>query len=281
MATRQGMRERLDGLTQDVRYALRTLRKNPAFTAVAALTLALGIGMNAAIFSVVNGVLLKPLALAHPDRLVRVYQLETVNGATKPGVTSPVLVDDWRAQRKSLADLAGYFYVEGMSGTDLTGEGEPQRVATAFITPGFWSTLGVPPQLGRVPRDDEMVRGTNDRLIVLSYAYWQRQFGGASSVIGRRVTLGSDSYQIVGVMPRSFSFPTPRVEMYIPYSTIPDDAIPRARPVRIVEVIGRMKPDVTVAQASAEINSIARALSQQYPEIKTLDGAQAVPLRDA
>ena len=273
--------DRFESLTQDARYALRTLRKNPAFTVVAAVTLALGIGMNAAIFSVVNGVLLKPLALAHPDRLVRIYQLETANGATKPGVTSPVLVDDWRAQRKSLTDLAGYYYAEGMSGTDLTGEGEPQRVATAFVTPGFWNTLGVAPQLGRVPRDDEMVRGSNDRLVVLSYAYWQRQFGGAASVIGRRVTLGSDSYQVVGVMPQSFAFPTSRVEMYIPYSTIPDNAIPRARPVRILDVVGRMAPDVTVAQASAEMNALARRLSEQYPEIKTLNGAQVIPLRDA
>src|SRR5690348_12662194 len=92
---------RFEALSQDARYALRTLRKNPAFTVVATLTLALGIGMNAAIFSVVNGVLLKPLALGHPDQLVRINQLETVNGATKPGVTSPVIVDDWRAQRKS------------------------------------------------------------------------------------------------------------------------------------------------------------------------------------
>jgi predicted permease len=273
--------DRIEALKKDARYAARTLRKNPAFTAVAVLTLALGIGMNAAVFSVVNAVLLEPLALGHPDRLVRIYQLETVNGATKPGVTSPVLVDDWRAQRKSLADLAGYFYAEGMSGTDLTGEGEPQRVSTAFVTPGFWNTLGVAPQLGRVPRDDEMVRGSNDRLVVLSYAYWQRQFGGAPSVIGRRVTLGNDSYEIVGVMPGSFSFPASRVEMYIPYSTIPDDAIPRARPVRVVQVVGRMKPGVTIAQANAEMNALARRLSEQYPEIRTLDGAQVVPLRDS
>ena len=280
MADRQST-NRFEALRQDARYALRTLRKNPAFTVVATLTLALGIGMNAAIFSVVNGVLLKPLALGHPDRLVRINQLETVNGATKPGVTSPVIVDDWRAQRKSLADLAGYFYAEGMSGTDLTGEGEPQRVAAAFVTPGFWNTLGVSPQIGRVPRDDEMVRGSNDRLVVLSYAYWQRQFGGAPSVIGKRVTLGSDSYQIVGVMPRTFSFPAPRVEMYIPYSTIPDESIPRARPVRVVQVVGRLNAGVTVAQANAEMNALARRLSEQYPEIKTLSGAEVVPLRDA
>lgn len=281
MATPRRWTEHLDAAAQDMRFALRTLRKNPAFAAVAVLTLALGIGMNAAIFSVVNGVLLEPLALGQPDRLVQLFQVSTADGKPTRGTISPVVIDDWRARRQSLADLGGYFYREGMSGTDLTGEGEPQRVATAFVTPGFWNTLGVAPQLGRVPRDDEMVRGSNDRLVVLSYPYWQRQFGGAPSVIGRRITLQDQSYEIVGVMPRSFSFPTPRVEMYIPYSTIPDDAIPRLRVVRVLDAVGRMKPGVTVAQANAEMNGIARGLAAQYPEIKTLTGADVVPLRDA
>jgi len=205
----------------------------------------------------VNGVLLKPLPFAQPDRLVRIEQVENVNGTPVPGVVSAVNLDDWRAQRRVLADMGGYFFREGMSGTDLTGEGEPQRVDAAFITPGFWTTLGVRPQIGRVPRDDEMVRGSNDRLVVLSHDYWQRQFGGAPSVVGKRITLDDKSYEIVGVMPRDFSFPTPRVEMFIPYSTIPDDAIPRKRPVRILQVVGRMKPGVTVSDVVREISSIS------------------------
>lgn len=281
MAKNNGMRESLELAAQDVRFALRTLAKNRGFTAVAVLTLALGIGMNAAIFSVVNGVLLKPLPFPQADRLVRLQQVETSNGASEPGPVSSPNLEDWRARRRQFADMAGYFYREGMSGTDLTGEGQPQRVATAFVTPGFWGTLAVNPQLGRVPRDDEMVRGSNDRLVVLSYEYWQRQFGGAPSVIGKRVTLGGASYEIVGVMPRAFHFPTPRVEMFIPYSTIPDNSIPHIRPVRVLEAIGRMKPGVTLAQASSEMNQITRGLSEQYPENKNLGAAAVTPLQDA
>ena len=280
MNQRRSWTERLDGLSQDVRYALRTLAKNPAFTAVAVLTLALGIGANSAIFSVVNGVLLRPLPFPHPEQLLRVWQDEMDNGKAEPGPVSAVNLDDWRARRRVIADMAGYFYREGMSGTDLTGVGEPQRLSTAFVTPGFWSTLGVTPLLGRVPRDDEMIRGSNDRLIVLSYAFWQREFGGSSSVIGRRVTLG-ESYEVVGVMPPSFQFPSPLVQVYIPYSTIPDQSIPRIRPVRILDVVARLKAGTTIAQANAEMNSITRGLAEQYPENRNLGAASVAPLHDS
>jgi predicted permease len=273
--------DKLDTLKADVRFTLRTLTKNPAFTLVAVLTLALGIGMNSAIFSVVNGVLLKPLGFPEPDRLLRVWQVEHTNGADVPGTVSAVNLDDWRARQRTLTDLGGYFYAEGMSGTDLTGMGEPVRVATAFITPGFWRTLGVSPVLGRVPRDEEMVRGSNDKLVVLSDAFWRRQFGGARSVIGQRVTLGDASYQIVGVMPPSFTYPAPAVEMFIPYSTIPENSIPRLRPVRILNVVARLKPGVTIAQANADLNTVTRTLAEQYPENKSVAAASVAPLRDA
>ena len=276
-----GSTERIQGLGNDIRFALRTLRKNPAFAAVAILTLALGIGANTAIFSVVNGVLLRPLPFPGPDRLLRVWQGEPANGKIERGPVSAVNLDDWRARRRLIADMGGYFYREGMSGTDLTGIGEPQRVSATFVTPGFWNTLSVPPLLGRVPRDEEMVRGANDRLVVLSYDFWQRDFGGASSVVGRRVQLGGESFEIVGVMPQSFRFPAPAVQMYIPYSTIPDDAIPRLRVVRILDVVARMNAGVTVGQANAEMNAITRGLAEQYPEDKTLGAAAVELLRDS
>jgi predicted permease len=278
---RRDFSQRLDGVSQDIRYALRTLGKNPAFTIVAILTLALGIGANAAIFSVVNGVLLKPLPFPHPEQLLRVWQDESSNGTMIPGPVSAMNLDDWRARRRVLADIAGYHYREGQSGTDLTGIGEPQRLDATFVSPGFWTTLGVKPQLGRVPRDDEMVRGSNDRLVVLSYAFWRRQFGGTSSVIGQRLTLGGGSYEVVGVMPASFQFPAPRVDVFIPFSTIPDNAIPRIRPVRVFDAVARMKPGVTVAQANTEMNAITRGLAEQYPDNRNLGGASVASLHDS
>ena len=278
---RSSVKERFGELRDDARFALRTLAKNPAFSLVAILTLALGIGANSAIFSVVNGVLLKPLAFPNPEQLVRVWQVEVVKGASNPTSVSAVNLDDWRARRRMLADIGGYFYIEGMSGTDLTGIGEPQRISTTFVSPGFWNTLGVAPEVGRVPRDEEMVRGANDKLVVLSHDFWQRQFGGATSVVGRRVTLGGESYEIVGVMPPSFRFPAPAVQMYIPYSTIPDQSIPRIRPVRIMNVVARMKPGVTVGQANAEMNAITRGLAAEYEDDRNLGAASVAPLRDS
>jgi predicted permease len=277
----QTWRDRADTFLQDLKFATRTLRKNPGFTFVATLTLAIGIGMNSAIFSVVNGVLLKPLPFRNPDQLIRIWQVHTENGVNHQSVASAVDIDDWRARRRLIADLGGYFYVEGMSGTDMTGIGEPERIDAAFVTPGFFSTLGVPAQIGRVPRDDEMVRGSNDHLVVLGNDFWRRQFGGQTSVIGRRVTLGGESYEITGVMPGDFRFPSPRVEMFIPYSTIHDDAIPRIRPARILSVVGRLRPRVTVAQAYAEMNSITRGLAEQYPENRNAAAADVAPLRDS
>jgi predicted permease len=282
MAGNRQSSEHFAELTQDIRFALRTLAKNPAFTAVAVLTLALGIGANSAIFSVVNGVLLKPLPYPHPEQLLRAWQNYTTATSSEPGSISAVNLDDWRARRRVLADIGGYWYSDGQSGTDLTGIGDPQRLATAFVTPGFWNTFAVPPEIGRVPRDDEMVRGSNDRVVVLSHPFWERQFGGSRSVIGTRITLGGDSYQILGVMPETFRFPSAHADIYVPFSTIPDGAIPRIRPVRILAMVARMKPGVTVAQANAELNGIARGLAEEYPT----DNAQgatalAMPLQDS
>ena len=280
MATNSGRwTQRLDELTQDTRFALRSLAKNPAFTAVAILTLALGIGANGAIFSVVNGVLLKPLSFPRPGQLLSAWQNSTKASSSEPGPISAMNLDDWRARRSVLADLGGYWFSDGKSGTDMTDDGAPQRLAATFATPGFWNTLAVPAAIGRLPRDDEMVRGSNDRLVVLSHAFWERQFGASRFIVGKHITLGGDSYEIVGVMPESFRFPSPHVDVYLSFSTIPDGSIPRLRPVRILSIVARMKPGVTVAQANAELNGIARGLAAEYPENRFVGAASVAPLQ--
>ena len=278
--TEQRRSEWLSELRQDTRYALRTLQRTRGFATVAIATLALGIGANTAIFSVVNGILLRPLPFPHSEQLLKVWSANSIAGSTKAPV-SPLDLDDWRAQRNMLADLGGWFYQMRGSGIDLTGRGEPQRLEAAFVTPGFFGTLGVPALAGRVPRDDEMVRGSNDKLVVLSYGFWQRQFGGARSVVGSKLLLGGDPYEVVGVMPPSFGFPSERVEVFIPYSTIPDHAIPRIRPVRVLDVVARLKPGATIEQARTEMAGITRRLAEEYREDKNWDGATVMPLHDA
>ena len=267
-------------LRQDTRYALRTLLRARGFAAVAIATLALGIGANTAIFSVVNGILLRPLPFPRPEQLVKVWSANNAAGNSKAPV-SPLDLDDWRAQRSVIADLGGWFYQPRGSGVDLTGQGEPQRLEAAFVTPGFYGTLGVPPIAGRVPRDDEMVRGANDKLVVLSYGFWLRQFGGARAVLGSKLLLGGDPYQVVGIMPPPFNFPSERVEVFIPYSTIPDHAIPRIRAVRVLDVVARVKPGTTIDQARAEMAGITRRLAAEYREDKNWDAATVVSLHEA
>ncbi len=259
-------------LRQDLTYALRKLRSSPAFTITAIVTLALGIGANAAIFSVVNGVLLRPLPFPHPEQLLKVYSTSRSAGNLRASV-SPLDLDDWRAQRSVLADIGGFWYDDGGSGVDLTGDGDPQRLSATFIAPGFFSTLEVSATEGRLPREDELVRGGPDKVVVLSHGFWQRQYGSSRSVIGRTITLQGAPYQVIGVMPRDFAYPADRVDVYIPYSTITDDMIPRIRPVRILEAIARMRPGVTVADAQARNSTRSlRASRRSIP--RTLRGAR-------
>jgi len=277
---RRSRSEWLHDLAGDARYALRTLVAAPAFTTVAVLTLALGIGANTAIFSIVNGILLRPLPFPHPEQLLRVWSVnaEAQNFEAPASVND---VDDWRAQRNVVSDIGGWFYQAGGSGIDLTGRDEPKRLEAAFVTPGFFPTLGVRPIAGRLPREDEMVRGGPDRNVVLSYAFWQREFNGDSSIFDRTITLGGDPYRVLGAVPASFRFPGDQVDVYVPYSSIPDGSIPHIRPVRILGVVARMKPGITAQRAGTEIDAIAKRLAQQYPEDKNWDQVKFVPLRDS
>lgn len=270
----------LSELRQDLAYGLRTLRRAPTFTITAILTIALGVGANTAIFSVVHGIVFKPLPFPQPEQLVRVWSANPGADSRRAPV-SPVDLDDWRAQRTQLADIGGWWFADGGSGVDLTGSGDPQRLSVAFVTPGFFPTLGVRPLLGRLPREDEMVRGGDDKVIVLSHGFWQRRFGADSGLTDSVVTLNGQPYRVVGVMRPDMRFPSDRVEAWIPYSTIPDYAIPRIRPVRVLDVVARMKAGTSVGQASQEMNAITARLAATYPEDANWSEATVMPLTDA
>jgi len=265
---------------QDITYALRKLRSSPVFAITAIVTLALGIGANTAIFSLVRGVLLRPLPFPDPGQLYRVYSASPAQGNPRTPVSSPDM-EDWRAQRQQLADVAGYWYAEGGSGVDLTGSGEPQRLSAAFVTAGFFGVLGLPAQEGRLPREDELVRGGPDHVVVLAYGFWQRQFGGSRSVIGTTLTLDDAPFEVLGVMPPSFAYPSPQVDVYMAYSAIPDESIPHIRPVRILAGIARGRPGVSIEMARTELNTIAQRLARQYPENESYTGATVEPLQDS
>jgi hypothetical protein len=180
-------RDYLSELRQDIAYGFRTLRRAPTFTLTAILTIALGVGANTAIFSVVHGIVFKPLPFPHPEQLVRVWAANPTSNATQTPV-SAVDVDDWRAQRTQFADVGAWWFADGGSGIDLTGSGDPQRLSVAFVSPGFFPTLGVQTQLGRLPREDEMIRGGDDRVVVLSFAFWQNRFCSKRSVVDYTIT---------------------------------------------------------------------------------------------
>lgn len=269
-----------DALVQDVRYAVRMLRRAPGFTLVAVLTLALGIGATTAIFSVVRGVLLRPLPFAAPERLVRIWQASPSQSLVR-GTLSPLDFEDWKGRQRSFEDMGSWWYVEGMSGSDLSGDGEPQRVPTAFVSDGFFSTLGVAARLGRglLPEDHQPGR---DTVAVISYGLWQRRFGGDPSVLGRTLTLDGVPHTVVGVMPPAFAFPSERVDLWISQSRIAEDSIPRLRQVRWVSVVGRLKPGVSLDSVRSELNGLAKQLADEYPATNLqFTGATVVPLHEA
>ncbi len=273
-------RDRMDDLRQDVVYAFRRLRRAPGFTLAALATIALGIGATTGVFSVVHGVLLSPLPYPAPEQLVRVWSANRSAGVDRASV-SAVDVDDWRAQRQQVADVGAWFYQTNGTGLDLTGDGEPERLTAVFVTPGFFPVMGVTPLLGRLPRDDELVRGGPDRVVVLSHAFWQRKYGGQPSIVNTAITLQGEPFTVIGVMPPAFNWPGPGVDLYASFSIFTDEQIPRFRGVRVLQVVARAKPGVPPEAVGTEIGTIARRLASRYPESANWDGATVAPLREA
>ncbi len=246
----------LEALGQDLRFGLRMLRKNPGFSFIAILTLALGIGASTTIFSFFNGVLLRPLPYAEPERLVVLDEFAVRSGSESLGVSYPNYLD-WRTQNQVFTEIGGYHNIT----FTLTGAGEATELAGAMASHGLFQLLGVPPLLGRTftPEEDQRGRGN---VVILSHGVWQRHFGGDSQIIGRNITFGSSPWQVVGVMPPAFHFPN-GVEFWIPL-TLSTKGWPRT--MHGMGALARLKPGITETQAQSEMSNIARRLAGQYPD---------------
>src|SRR5690348_2218898 len=249
----------METLIQDLKYAVRSLKNSAGFTTVAILTLALGIGANAAIFSVVNGVLLEPLPSKDPGQLVTVNHYYPSLNSLRAPVTAPGFRD--YSARTDLFSTAG---VENYVATNLTGAGEPERILVAKVTGEFFPTLGVAPALGRALQPDEAAAG-KDHVAVLSYGFWQRKFGGSPEALKQSLILNNESYQIVGVMPSTFKdFFAGGTDVYTPKWFQPADLADNRRTSEFLPFVARLAPGVTLEKAQADMHALAVQLRTQY-----------------
>ncbi|HWM26908.1 MAG TPA: ABC transporter permease [Woeseiaceae bacterium] len=254
----------------DLRYAARALLRSPGFTIVAVLTLAIGIGANTAIFSVVNAVLLKPLPLPEPDRLVRVYERSAGGLST----ASPSNFADWQRDN-TVFDRMGAYVGTAVA---LTGVGEAKRVSGSAVTAGFFSTLGTTPVLGRPISQADTVAG-QDRVVVLSHELWQRAFGADPGIVDRTVQLEGREYTVIGVMSPGFEYPA-GAALWVPLAFSEED-LATQRGAHYLDVIARLAPGVTVEQASKQMAAMARVLELRYPDTNTGSSAWAAGLHEA
>src|SRR5262249_55809185 len=258
-----------DEMFQDLRYGARTMLKAPGFTTVAILTLALGIGANTALFSVINAILLRPLPYAKPEELVQIYEANAQQNYTRFSFSLANFVDH-RDQQTSFEQMAAYFRRD----FNLTGVGEPERVQAAVVSASFLPLLRVQPMLGRAFLTEEEMPGKH-RVVALSHGLWQRRFGANPQIINQPITLGGNAFTVVGVLPPRFQFPdpfganplsdaAPKADALTPLAYDPKDLGDRGS--HFLRVIGRLKPGVPPAQAEAELRAIAGRLEQQYPD---------------
>jgi putative ABC transport system permease protein len=247
----------LETLFQDLRFGVRMLRKNLGFSFIAILTLALGIGATTAIFSVVNAVMLQPLAYPNADRVTMVWMDNRRNGNHEDFHSYPNF-SDIKAQSRSFSTLS--IFREG--GYDFTGAGEPQRLIAGVLPAEAFKTLGVSPIIGRVFDASNEVEG-NDNVVVIGYGLWQSLFGGARDVVGKTIELNARRVTVLGVMPRGFSFPAERDQLWVPL-VVPEQ-FRSSRGTYAYPAIGRLKDGVSLAAARGDVTAIAKRLEQQYP----------------
>lgn len=258
---------------RDFRYGTRSLRKSPGFAVVAVVTLALGVGANTAVFSVVNSVLLRPLPYESPGQLVRLWA-DSSGQRTDRNQFSPAEVTEFRDQLTTFEDIGLFDY--GLS-ANLTGGGQPERVNGSEATPGLFTTLRVRPVLGRTFLPDE-TEVAQSKVALISEGLWRRRFGAEPNFAGQTIRLDGESFTVVGVLPDSFKFPE-QVDIWLPFSFTADDwKTDRAH--YYVEAVGRLKPGVTQEQASAELETIVGRLRPNFPAFRKSWGVALVPLHE-
>ena len=261
-------------LVQDVKYAVRSLLKKPAFTAVTVLTLAIGIGANAAIFGAVNAVLLRPLPFPDPDRLVQIFKTSIKQPDRIGGTVSPPDFTDWRRDATRFTAMAAV--VE--NNYPLTGRGAAEQVPGAQVTGAFFEVLGVGAQVGGVISTADDAMGGRD-VVVLSHALWTRRFGAASGIVGQQIQVDGVFREVIGVMPAGFAYPL-QSELWVPLRFSPRD-LETQRGAHYISVIGRLKPEAAIESARAEMRAIAADLAQAFPTTNRDSSASVHRLRDA
>jgi putative ABC transport system permease protein len=258
-------------LWSDLRYGLRLLRHAPGFTAVAVGALALGIGANTAIFSTVDAVLLRPLPFADPDRVVMVWEDNSAASFPRNTPASGNFVD-WKQRNRVFTDMAA---TRGAS-ANLTADGPPEQVVGRATTANFFGVLGVKPAAGRAFTEDEDRTGAP--VAVISYALWQRRYAGDPGVLNREILINGLKFTITGVMPREFAFRNREMDFWIPMHFAPADLVRRGS--HNLNVVARLRPGVSVAQARQDMSAIARQLAAEYPDDDRDIGAAVIPMRE-
>jgi putative ABC transport system permease protein len=262
----------METLLKDFRYGIRSLLRRPSFTAIAVITLALGIGANTAIFSLVNAVLLRSLPFADPDRLVMIWEDASFAGFPR-NTPAPANYVDWKIQGQSFADMAA----QDMRSFNLTGDGEPEKVEAFGVTANFFPLLGIKPALGRAFTNEEDKPGAN-KVVVINYNLWQQRYGGEQNIIGRQLSLNGEKYSVVGVMPAGFQFLDSKVGMWVPIAFTSEQL--GHRNSHYLSVVARLKPAISVEQANAEVRAIQQRIARDHPDEAGRITAYVRPLRD-
>ncbi len=264
----------METLLQDIRFGIRMVAKSPGFAAIAIFTLALGIGANTALFSVVNGVLLNPLPYQQPDRLVALYARS--KEFSRGSISYPNFLD-WVRRQRSFSTLAAFRQED----YNLTGMGEPERVPAEMVSAEFFPVLGVNPVAGRLMRPEEDRVGAQP-VAVISGGFWKRKFGSAPEAVGKTLTLDGVGYTVVGVIPADFRYQSGNFhtsDVYVPIGQWNDSTFRDRRAAMGMDAVGRLKPGVTLEQAQADMDSVARGLAEAYPDSNKGGGIAMLPLQ--